>query len=133
MQHRSLESGKWAELSFMEQMANIGSEVSRTSKWKEKGNAERSQSAFYRALELIDLTLEYGRVHEKNRSSMLRELCRLREIFCEEYLSSDPSVPMRAPSAFSKPALATDIRPGTRVCSPAALTEESHGLILRTK
>ena len=66
MQHRSLESGKWAELSFMEQMANIGSEVSRTSKWKEKGNAERSQSAFYRALELIDLTLEYGRVHEKN-------------------------------------------------------------------
>ena len=92
MQHRSLESGKWAELSFMEQMANIGSEVSRTSKWKEKGNAERSQSAFYRALELIDLTLEYGRVHEKNRSSMLRELCRLREIFCEEYLSLDPSV-----------------------------------------
>lgn len=92
MQHKLLERGGWAELSFMEQMANIGSEVARTSKWKEKGNTQRSKSAFHRALELIDLTLEYGRVNKGNRSSMLRELCRLREVFCEEYFSPDPEI-----------------------------------------
>ena len=59
-------------------MANIGSEVYRTSTWLSKGNKEYAQKAFERALELIDLTLECGL-----RGSALRELTRTREVFCE--------------------------------------------------
>ena len=91
MQHKTLENGRWAEMPFLEQMANIGSEVYRTSSWKIKGNAGRAQAAFERALELIDLTIKYGRLHESGRNAMLEEICRLREVFCMEYLSPDPT------------------------------------------
>ena len=93
MQHKGLENGRWAEMSFISQMANIGSEIGRTAKWKKKGKTEMAQSAFYRALELIDLTLKYGRINDtvERRSAMLRELCRVRECFCEEYFSDDPN------------------------------------------
>lgn len=76
-QHKDLAAGRWAELSFCEQMANIGSEVERTLKWKEKGNQEYSEKAFFRALELFDLTIKFN----KNKSAF-KELTRLREAFC---------------------------------------------------
>ena len=56
-QHKDLAAGHWQELSFFEQMANVGSEVERTISWKNKGNLEYSQKAFERALELLDLTI----------------------------------------------------------------------------
>ncbi len=68
---------RWREKSFSQQMANIGSEVYRTGTWLAKGNAQYSQKAFERALELIDLTLNSGL-----RSSALKELTRAREVFC---------------------------------------------------
>ena len=38
IRHKELaESGRWADMPFVEQMANIGSEVFRAGKWKEKG------------------------------------------------------------------------------------------------
>lgn len=89
-QHSQLASGRWAEMSFFEQMANIGSEVERTISWKEKGNRKYSQMAFKRALELLNLTI----ADSKNIKS-LRELTRLREIlidyfeFDNEYHSTD--------------------------------------------
>ena len=89
MQHKTLENGRWAKMPFLEQMANIGSEVYRTSSWKMKGNSERARMAFERALELIDLTIKYGRLNEPGRNAMLEEVCRLREEFCRNYLSSD--------------------------------------------
>ena len=93
MQHKCLEDGRWAEMSFMNQMANIGSEVGRASKWKKRGKTEMANNAFERALELIDITIKFGRSNatesEGSRKSMLRELCRLRECFCAEFLSED--------------------------------------------
>ena len=56
-QHKTLAKGRWKSLSFLEQMANIGSEVERTMNWKNKDNAEYSQLAFERALELMNLTI----------------------------------------------------------------------------
>ena len=76
-QHKALADGRWAELSFSEQMANIGSEVERALKWKEKGNAEYAEKAFYRALELFDLTIKFN-----TNKSAFKELTRLREGFC---------------------------------------------------
>lgn len=78
-QHKQLAAGRWRELSFFEQMANIGGEVERALKWKDKGNAVYSQRAFERALELLDLTKEDA----KNRSKRLKELCRLKEVLVD--------------------------------------------------
>lgn len=91
MQHRELSAGRWAQMSFMEQMANIGSEVYRTLQAKRKGEGDKAWSAFCRCLELVDLTIRYGRENDKDgRYSMLKEVCRLREMLCEAYLSDDP-------------------------------------------
>lgn len=79
-QHKSLANGRWKELSFFEQMANIGSEVERTIKWKNKNNTAYCQMAFERALELLDLTID----NERNRNH-LKELSRLREVLVDYF------------------------------------------------
>ncbi|MDD3594584.1 MAG: hypothetical protein PHX18_08155 [Candidatus Gastranaerophilales bacterium] len=79
--HENLAQGRWREMSFFEQMANIGAEVGRTFKWKEKGREELSQRSFERALELIDLTIKTAQ-----KPSAVKELSRLREHFCEMFL-----------------------------------------------
>ena len=92
VQHKNLAEGRWNSLSFVAQMANVGSEVERTIKWREKGNARYSQMAFERALELLDFTV----ADEKNKKR-LKELLRLREMladyfaFDNVYHSSDKS------------------------------------------
>lgn len=77
-QHRELAAGKWNQLPFIEQMANVGSEVERTIAWKAKGRPDYSGRAFDRALELLDLTI----ADAKNRSR-LRELLRVRETLAD--------------------------------------------------
>lgn len=90
MQHASLENGRWAEMPFPQQMANIGSETSRTLKALAAGKESRAEGAFARAQELIDLTIKYGRRDTPAaRSAMLKELCRFRELFCAAVLSHD--------------------------------------------
>lgn len=93
MQHSSLENGRWAELSFPQQMANIGSETSRVYRSLAAGKEARAESAFVRFQELIDLTIRLGRLNEPltARSAMWEELCRFRELFCAAFLSRDLS------------------------------------------
>ena len=88
MQHTSLENGRWAEMSFPQQMANIGSETSRVLKALLAGKDSRAEGAFARAQELIDLTIKYGRTDASPllRSAMLEELCRFRELYCKAFL-----------------------------------------------
>ena len=91
-QHRELAAGRWKELTFLEQMANVGAEIGRTITWKGKGRPEYSRRAFERALELLDLT-----VADSKNSGRLRELLRVREaladhfVFDNYYQSSDES------------------------------------------
>jgi len=80
IQHRELANGKWDKLSFMEQMANIGSEVERTINWRKKNNPEYSRLAFDRALELLDLTSA-----SKKNKHRLRELLRVREALADHF------------------------------------------------
>ena len=82
--HRELASGRWDQLSLIEQMANIGSEVERTLNWKEKNNPDQSMKAFERALELFDLTLE-----SSHQGCRLREIARAREVFVANFLNKD--------------------------------------------
>lgn len=86
--HKKLAKRKWFELSLCEQLGNIGSEVGRAYRWKDK-DQENFEDAANRALELFELTLKDRRW--KNR---LREIARARELFCDaisggkEYKSS---------------------------------------------
>lgn len=91
IRHPSLAGGRWNTFSFPEQMANIGSEVERTIRWKGKDNAKQSELAFERALELLDFSL----ADPKNSGPRRRELTRVREVLVDffagenEYGSSD--------------------------------------------
>lgn len=93
MQHQVLENGRWAQLTFPQQMANIGSETSRIYRALEVGKESRAESAFARFQELIDLTIKYGRIgaSPRLRSAMLKELCRFRELYCKAYLERNLS------------------------------------------
>ena len=93
MQHQVLENGRWAELSFPQQMANIGSETSRIYRALEAGKEARAESAFARFQELVDLTIKYGRADATPllRSAMLEELCRFRELYCQAFLDRNLS------------------------------------------
>lgn len=79
--NNGLTKERWFNLSFFEQMANLGSEVSRTIKWRKK-DPERSVRAFESALELLDLTIEDAKNKKKPK---LEELCRLREILADYF------------------------------------------------
>lgn len=82
IQHKSLAQGRWKELTFLEQMANIGSEVSRALNWRAK-NPEYCRQAFERALELTDLTLQ-----NVNTFPRRREVARMREMLVD-YFAGD--------------------------------------------
>jgi len=83
-QHESLASGRWRNLSLIEQLANIGSEVERALNWRAKGNLTYSQRALERALELISLTIEDPR-HRRR----LKEITRLREAILDYFLGEN--------------------------------------------
>ena len=82
--HKNLSSRSWQQLSFAEQMANIGSEVERAIKWKNKNKLERSQLAFFRSLELMDFTIA-----DKNNIHRLGELCRTREVLVDYFFADN--------------------------------------------
>ena len=54
--HADLAAGGWAKYTLMEQLGNVGSDVDRAIRWKEKNNQQYFMAAFYRAIELMDLT-----------------------------------------------------------------------------
>ena len=78
-QHKELANGRWNTFTFFMQMANIGSEVLRSLRWKEKDKIN-SQLAAERALELLDLTMDDPKNHTSGRS---KELWRLREFMAD--------------------------------------------------
>jgi len=90
-QHKQLAAGRWNQFNFLEQMANIGSEVERYLGWKAKDNINYSQKAFERALELLDLTMS----DLKNRPK-LKELARVRESLVDYFLGINQFVSTEA-------------------------------------
>jgi len=83
-QHKKLAAGKWNNLSLIQQLANIGSEVERTISWNKKGNNLYSKKAFWRCLELIDITLA-----DRKNKLRLRELTRLREALVDYFIGDN--------------------------------------------
>lgn len=83
-EHRNLAAGRWRQLSFFEQMANIGSEVERALDWQAKNNTDYCRKAAERALELMDLTLECIKGFPR-----LKELARVREAFADYFFATN--------------------------------------------
>lgn len=79
VQHKNLAQGNWFKMSYLEQMSNIGSEVYRAISWKEK-NIQYSEMAFFRSLELFDLTKQSSLTPPQ-----YRELTRMRELWVDFY------------------------------------------------
>lgn len=73
-------SGRWHGLSLVDQLGNVGSEVSRALKWQDK-DEKLFNGAIYRALELLDLTIQ-----DKRWRKRLKELTRVREVLCDAFL-----------------------------------------------
>ena len=76
--HIGLAAGRWNELTLLEQLANVGSEVGRATRAKALGNDERLAGALGRCLELFDLTIADVRWRFRRR-----EITRAREIVCD--------------------------------------------------
>src|SRR5438067_10714714 len=81
--HPELAAGRWFTFSIAEQLGNVGSEYERALRAKEEGDKERFGHALARMLELMDLTIADPRW----RNHRLKELCRLRELTCDELIS----------------------------------------------
>ena len=85
--HRELAAGRWHTMPLIEQMANVGSEVTRTIRAHAQGQLERRQHALARALELFDLTATDVRWKGPKR----REILRAREQFCALLFATTPT------------------------------------------
>lgn len=83
-QHNSLAGGGWQKLSLIEQMANIGSEVSRAISWRKKGKKDLSKNALFRGLELLLLTKNDPK--NKNR---LKEVTRVYELLVDDFINGN--------------------------------------------
>ena len=87
-------------MSLAEQMLNIGSEVSRANRWKNKGDLEHCHRAADRALELVSLTIDAQRGKHD-----LCEFCRLYEVLADfyygdNYYQTDPAKLQRSFDIF---------------------------------
>jgi hypothetical protein len=77
--HADLAAGRWQTLTLAEQLGNIGSEIERAIRARDRDDAGRFTGGLDRALELFDLTLADPRW----RGRRLREIARAREVTCD--------------------------------------------------
>ena len=83
-QHQDLAAGRWKQMTLIEQMANIGSEVERALHWREKKNTPFCEKAADRALELLDLSLDNTQEFPR-----LKELARTREVLVDYFYGNN--------------------------------------------
>lgn len=84
----SVNRDRWNQLTILEQMGNIGSEVGRTLKLKRKGASY--EAALIRALDLFDATVEHLLQTNPYR---IKEVLRSKDQFLQSVLiKDDPSI-----------------------------------------
>jgi hypothetical protein len=84
--HAELAAGRWHQLSLPEQLGHVGCEMSRAIRWSAK-NGELAQRAFYRSLDLLDLTLDDPR--HRQSPARLREIARAREVVVDYFTGAN--------------------------------------------
>lgn len=78
--HEQLAAGLWQRLSLMEQLVNVGGDVTRAARWYGKDH-QGCEQTFEWALELLDLTLA-----DVRWKGWRKELTRTRELVCDAML-----------------------------------------------
>lgn len=81
--HKELAAGRWNELTLLEQLGNVGSEVERAVRWK-KNHGPDPERAAERALELMDLTLD-----DTKNAMRSSEIARAREVLADYFFGSN--------------------------------------------
>lgn len=76
--HQGLTQARWERLSLADQLANVGAEVARAARAKERGDEVRLRQHFDLALELFEFTLDDQRWRDQRI-----EIGRAREIVCD--------------------------------------------------
>ena len=91
MSEHVIDRNAWAAMDIFQQMGNIGSEVGRALKAKQQGQQDRMQAAFYRGLDLIDLTAQ---LWAERKYAGLKELLYARELFAQSITTDriDPTL-----------------------------------------
>jgi hypothetical protein len=84
MRYKSLLEGRWFELSLMEQLANVGCDVDRAIRWKNKGDVLYSDDALKRVFDLLFLTIK----DPKNRKR-LKEVMRVKELLIDYFMDKN--------------------------------------------
>ncbi len=82
--HKDLSEGRWYTFSFMDQLANVGTDIERAINWKKRGAAEDSEKALQRGLELLQFTIEDPK-NEKRR----KELFRIKEALLDYFYGNN--------------------------------------------
>ena len=77
--HKNLKLEDWRKQNIFGVMGNIGSEISRAIRWKNKNNETKWKEALYRSLELFDLSID----NKNLTSAQLGELLRAREVWVD--------------------------------------------------
>jgi hypothetical protein len=103
MNNFAVDRVEWAKRSIFSQMGNIGSEVGRTANAYNIGNTERFNSAFARAIDLFDATVE---VLVSTKSRRTKEVLRARDQFSSQFYSDTPAVDPGIEKYFTQFALA---------------------------
>lgn len=80
MPQHQITKERWQKFTLAERLANIGSEAHRATTLSQKGDIKAGTRSAERVLELIDLSLAV-----EQKSSHLKELTRLREIFSDTF------------------------------------------------
>lgn len=75
-----IDRDKWQSYSFYQQMGNIASELGRVILFESRQDLKHRDSALWRLLELVDLTVE----NPGNRNRR-KELCRFKEVLADWY------------------------------------------------
>lgn len=83
--HKDLAAGRWFEMSILEQLGNVGSEVGRAAKWQKQNDLEKRDKALDRAFDLLDLTI----MDRRWQSYRLKELCRAREVLADVFYGNN--------------------------------------------
>jgi hypothetical protein len=87
MNNYAVDRERWAKLSLLEQMGNIGSDVGRSITAQRAGNRERFEGALCRALDLFDATTD---VLIAKKSQRVREVLIAREQYLNLFFGNAP-------------------------------------------
>lgn len=78
--HKTLADGRWNSFSFIDQMANVGTDFERALDWRKRGDTENSDAALWRGIELLAFTMQ----DPKNKKRR-KELARIKEVMLDYF------------------------------------------------